>query len=80
MNNVKPCYFINNIAVDRSHIRFECMFVNVYLEGCKEWEHDGFYVQCDSFAIVLELFWLFWVVDSVLCGDVDPYDLMVKKW
>jgi hypothetical protein len=24
-------------------------------------------------------FWLFWVVDSVLCGDVDPY-FMVKKW
>jgi hypothetical protein len=51
------------------------MFVNVYLKGCKEREHDGYYVQCDSFAIV----WLFWVVDSVLCGDVDPYDLMVKK-
>jgi hypothetical protein len=32
------------------------MFVNVYLEGRKEWEHDMFYVQGDSFAIVLELF------------------------
>jgi hypothetical protein len=32
------------------------MFVNVYLEGCKEWEHDRFYVQCDSPAIILELF------------------------
>jgi hypothetical protein len=59
MNNVKPCYFINNIVIDRSHIRFECMFVNVYLEGCKEREHEGYYVQCDSFAIVLELFLAF---------------------
>ena len=25
-------------------------------------------------------FWIFWVVDSVLCRDVDPYDLMVKEW
>jgi hypothetical protein len=31
------------------------MFVIVYHEGCKEWEHDRFYVQCDSRAIVLEL-------------------------
>ncbi len=35
------------------------MFVNVYLEGCKEWENDGYYVQCDTFAIVLELFLAF---------------------
>jgi hypothetical protein len=31
------------------------MFVIVYHEVCKEWEHDRFYVQCDSRAIVLEL-------------------------
>jgi hypothetical protein len=55
MNNVKPCCFIYNIVIDRSHVRFEGMFVNVYFEGCKEWEYDRFYVQYDSPAIVLEL-------------------------
>jgi hypothetical protein len=35
------------------------MFVNLYLEGHKEQEHDRFYVQCDSFAIGLELFLAF---------------------
>ncbi len=35
------------------------MFVNVDLKGCKEWEHDRFYVQCDSLSIVLEYFLAF---------------------
>jgi hypothetical protein len=35
------------------------MFLNAYLKGCKEWEHDRYYVQCDSLAIVLELFLAF---------------------
>ncbi len=56
------------------------MFVNVHLEGCKEWEHDGFYVQCDSLQLFWNCFWFFFLVDNVLGGDVDPYDLMVKKW
>jgi hypothetical protein len=30
------------------------MFVNIYNKGCKEWEHNRVYVQCDSRAIVLE--------------------------
>jgi hypothetical protein len=42
------------------------MFLNIYLEWCKEWEHDRFYVQCDSLAIVLELFQVFfgWMIVS----------------
>ncbi len=61
MNNVNPCCFIYNIVIDRSHVRFKGMFVNVYFEGCKckEREHDKVYIQCDSPAIVLELFLAF---------------------
>jgi hypothetical protein len=56
------------------------MFVNVYLEGCKEWEHDRFYVQCDSLAIVFGIVsGFFFVDDSVLCGDVDPYFTIKKR-
>ncbi len=59
MNNINPCCFIQNVVFFRSHMRLECMFPNFYFEGCKEWEHDMFDVQCDSLAIVLELFLAF---------------------
>jgi hypothetical protein len=66
--------------IDRSHIRLEGMFVNIYPEGCKEREHDWFYVQFDSPVTALELSLAFCVVDNILCGeDEGPY-FVAKKW
>ncbi len=55
VNNPKPRWIIDNIMIDRSHVGFEGMFVNVYIKGGKEWEHDWFYVQFDSPVTTLEL-------------------------
>ncbi len=72
MNNVKPCCFIYNIVIDRSHVRFEGMFVK------KNGSITGFMSNVTLLQVFWDCFWLFWVIDSVLCGDVDPY-FTVKK-
>jgi hypothetical protein len=33
------------VVIDGCHIRLEGVFFVVYFKGCKEWEHDRFYIQ-----------------------------------
>ncbi len=80
MKNVKPCCFIYNIVIDRSHVGLRVCLSTSTSKGVKNGSMTGFM----SNVTLLQLFWncfgLFWVVDRVLCGDVDPYFTVKKRY
>ncbi len=49
-----PMFAHLNVVIYWSHIWYEGMILSIDNEGCKEWQHDRFYVECDSCATVLE--------------------------
>jgi hypothetical protein len=66
--------------INRSHIRFEGMFVNIYPKGVKNGSMTGFMSNLTLLYLLWNCIWLGCVVDNILCGeDEGPY-FVAKKW